>query len=135
MEMNLFTAKWHGFARTFSLAAVVFFAAVAARGNQSVSLTWDPDFSADTVGYYLYLGTISGDYTTKIDVGNNTVITISGLVDGSINYFVVRAYNSARIESPPSNEALFVVPVPGLPPQMAVVSPPSGAIGTPVYIY
>ncbi len=117
------------------IAVITFLFAGAARATQSVSLTWDADLSPDTTGYYVYLGKSSGNYTSKIDVGSNTVITISGLVDGSINYFMVRAYNAARIESPPSNEAIFVVPVAGLSPQTAVVSPASASMGAQVYVY
>ena len=47
----------------------------------------------------------------------------------------MRAYNSARVQSPPSNEAVFAVPVPSLAPQVEVVSPASGPPGTLVYIY
>lgn len=103
---------------------------------QSVSLAWNPGPPASTAGYFLYLGTISGNYTTRIDVGTNTVATISGLVAGQIYYFVVTAYNSARVESLPSNEATFVAPAGGSGGlQLAAVSPASASPGTQVLIY
>jgi hypothetical protein len=101
---------------------------------QSVSLAWDADTAPDTAGYYLYFGTSSGHYTSKIDVGNNTVITLAGLKQNTIVYFAVTAYNTSRQESPPSNQAQFEVPVPSLTPQMAVVTPASGPPGSQVYI-
>src|SRR5437899_1873245 len=69
----------------------------AAAGN--VTLGWDRNPAQNITGYIVYYGTASGFYTAAIDVGNNTTQTISGLVEGKVYYFVVSAYNSARLES------------------------------------
>jgi hypothetical protein len=60
------------------------------------------------MGYYLYLGTTNGSYTSKTDVGTNTTVTIANLTGKSTTYyFAATAYNSNRLESPPSNQAQF----------------------------
>jgi Immunoglobulin I-set domain/Fibronectin type III domain len=105
--------------------------------GQSVSLTWNPGPSGTTAGYYLYYGTNISSYSARIDVGTNTVATLTGLTIGQTYYFVVTAYNSARIESLPSNQASFVVPntSSSLAPQLAAVSPSSATPGAQVFIY
>ncbi len=76
----------------------------------SVTLTWYPSPSSSIMGYIVYSGTASGNYTNKIDIGNNTTVTLSNLVAGSTYYFVVTCYNAAGDESAPSNEAFYSVP-------------------------
>jgi hypothetical protein len=114
----------------------LFLCAVSSQG-QSISLAWSPGTAGTTAGYYLYYGTNSGSYPTRIDVGTNTVATLTGLAPGQTEYFVVTAYNSARIEGPPSNVASFVVPTPvsTLAPQLTAVSPASGPPGAQVFLY
>jgi hypothetical protein len=114
----------------------LFLCAVSLRG-QSVSLAWRPDPSGTAAGYYIYYGTTSGNYPARIDVGTNTVVTLSGLTPGQTDYFVVTAYNSARIEGPPSNQASFVVPNPAstLAPQLTAVIPASSPPGAQVFLY
>ncbi len=78
---------------------------------ESITLTWDADASPDIAGYRLYSGTSSGTYTESIDVGNITVATIPNLTAGITYFCVVTAYNTAGLESGPSNEASFTLPV------------------------
>lgn len=104
--------------------------------GQTVSLSWNAAASG-AAGYYLYFGTNSGNYYTKVDVGTNLAANISGLVPGQTYYFAVTAYNSARMESPLSNEASFVVPTSpsALAPKLAAVSPSAAPPGAQVLIY
>jgi hypothetical protein len=70
--------------------------------STSASLSWSP--SASTVaGYNVYIGTASGTYGTKINVGNVTSYVVSNLSLGTY-FFVVTDYDSSGGESPPSNE-------------------------------
>ncbi len=111
---------------------------IASSHAQSVSLAWNPNTSGGTAGYFLYYGTNSSKYSARIDVGTNTVVTLSALTAGRTYYSAVSAYNSARIEGLPSSQASFVVPNTGsllLAPQLAAVSPSSAMQGTPVFIY
>lgn len=59
-----------------------------------VTVTWDP--SSNALGYTVFYGTGSGNYTEAVDVGNQTSLTLSGLTPNVTHYFVVRAYNAAR---------------------------------------
>ncbi len=79
-------------------------------GSQSVSLSWNPNPDTNVVGYALYVGHTSGNYSSRIDVGTNTTSTLSGLSNGATFYFVATAYDSSDVESAPSNEAQFVAP-------------------------
>jgi hypothetical protein len=82
--------------------------AVASAGN--VRLAWDPSPDAAVVGYIIYYGQSSGNYTTSIDVGNQTTYLLENLSAGTTLYFVVRGYTADKQLSAPSNE------VSGLPP-------------------
>jgi hypothetical protein len=61
-------------------------------------------------GFYLYFGTASGTYSTRVDEGTNTQVTIDGLHEGLTYYFALTAYTAARIESAPAPEIKYVVP-------------------------
>jgi hypothetical protein len=82
----------------------------AAEAGQTVTLAWNAPASGGAAGYYLYSGTNSGVYTSQFDTGTNTMITLSGLCEGHTNYFMVVAYNSARIMGTPSAQLSFIVP-------------------------
>lgn len=68
------------------------------------TLTWDRSTDPAVAGYRVRYGTSSGKYDKTVDVGGNNTATLSGLTAGSSYYAVVTAYNSAHIESLPSNE-------------------------------
>ncbi len=76
----------------------------------SVTLVWDPNTEPDLAGYRIHYGTSSGQWNITIDVGNVTNVTISGLARGVTYYFVATAYNTANLESDPSNEVSYAVP-------------------------
>ena len=79
-------------------------------GAQSVSLSWSPNADTNVTGYAMYIGSSSGSYSSRLDVGTNTTSTLTGLSNGSTYYFVATAYDSAGVESTPSNEAQFAAP-------------------------
>ena len=79
------------------------------RSYQNVSLGWNGSTDTNVIGYYVYLGTNSTNYSSKIDVGLNTSATLSGLSGKSVTYFfAATSYNNSRMESPPSNQASFI---------------------------
>jgi Fibronectin type III domain len=84
-------------------------------GGSSVELSWNPDAptsnsGSNPVGYRLHWGLTSGVYTEVQDAGNNPTATVSNLSGGTKYYFAVTAYNSAGVDSPPSNEVSYISP-------------------------
>lgn len=88
---------------------------IAAEPTASVGLAWNANSESDLAGYRLYRGTNSGVYTFVKDVGNVTTTTDTNLVEGVTYYFVVTAYNVAGLESEPSNQVSYKVPLFSLP--------------------
>jgi fibronectin type 3 domain-containing protein len=66
--------------------------------------------NTNTVGYKLYSGFSSGNYTQTTDLGNTTATTVPLSQAGSTYYFVVTAYNNAGTESLASNQISVVAP-------------------------
>ena len=77
-----------------------------------VTLSWQPSPSTGVVGYAIYYGIVSGVYTQRVDVGNQTSAAITGLTAGVSYYFAVTAYTTTGLESEPSNEVDYTVPPP-----------------------
>ena len=75
-----------------------------------VTLTWDPNSETDLAGYDIYYGTSSGNYQSKIDVGNVTTYTVNGLTVGVTYYLAATAYNTQGLQSGYSNEVVYSVP-------------------------
>jgi hypothetical protein len=78
----------------------------------AATLAWDANTEPDVAGYRLYYGASSGNYSSSIDVGNTTTRMVDSLEAGATYYFVVTAYNSAGLESAPSNEVAYTPPSP-----------------------
>lgn len=82
----------------------------------TITLSWNPSPSPDVTGYKVYQGLDAGTYTSSIDVGNVTNVTIP--MPTGTNYFAATAYSGTGIESDFSNEAVFApgqpIPVYGL---------------------
>ena len=91
----------------------------------SLTLAWDSGASG-TVGYTVYSGEATGNYSNHNDVGTTNTIRVDGLVEGRKYYFAVTAYDAARLESNYSNEVGATVPY--APPIVAFS--PSPATGT-----
>lgn len=98
--------------RVAALAVVLLglWACVQARASQSISLAWNASTDSSTVGYIVYAGSSSTNYTAQMDVGTNLAITLTGLAEGHTNYFAVSAYNSAQITGVPSAQISYITP-------------------------
>ena len=86
-------------------------------------------------GYCLHYGQTSRNYTSVIDVGNQTTFTVFGLADDKKYYFAVTAYNTTKtIKSGFSNE---VVVTPTLNPLLRIndASRAEGHAGTTALIF
>jgi hypothetical protein len=93
----------------------------AVRAATTVTLAWDPSGISGIAGYRLYYGTSSGSYSNSRNVIGGTTITIAGLTPGQTYYFVVTSFNSAGLESLPSNQISFTTSGTGAPKQAELV--------------
>lgn len=92
------------------LACLSFQVCCPALATQELTLNWQPSPSPYVTGYFVYYGSASGIYTTRLDVGLNTQKTITNLQEGQIYYFVATAYDAYGDESLPSNETQYITP-------------------------
>ena len=83
--------------------------------RSSVRLAWNANLptgnpATNTIGYRLHIGLARGIYTQSTNLGNITTVTVPNLTSGVRYYCVVTAYNSAWLQSLPSNEVSFKAP-------------------------
>lgn len=99
-------------ARFFITFFILIFATLSWRALavQAVALAWNPSPSPRIIGYNVRYGRQSGIYTSVVRCGMKTTATISGLVEGLTYYFAATATTASGSESPPSNEASYLVP-------------------------
>ncbi len=87
-------------------------------GDQRVTLVWNANSEADFLRYRIYQGTIPNP-TTKIDSVDgiaNTTRVITGLTNGVMYYFRIRAVDTALQQSGYSNEVSATPTLADLPP-------------------
>ncbi len=82
------------------LLFVLAMATTRTAGAESVTLAWDANPESDVVGYYVFIGTSSGIYTTAIDVGTATSYTFSSAAPATTYYLTVAAYVAGPIMGP-----------------------------------
>lgn len=82
--------------------------------TSSLALSLDSSPSSGVVGYEVYYGTASGNYTSILALGNVATATISGPASGVTYYFAITAVNDLGQESDFSNEASYRLGVPSL---------------------
>lgn len=79
-------------------------------GQTSVVLGWTPPADNSVAGFYVYYGTASGQYTTKIDAGSAFTYKVPNLTPGLNYFFIVSSYDINGVESTPSAEAELSLP-------------------------
>ncbi len=92
------------------------FATAPALADQNIELSWTPSTNANVAGYLIYSGTQSRTYTNVFLVGNVTNTIVTGLAEGTTNFFAAKAFDTSTNESTFSEETTFAVP--------AIVTPP-----------
>ncbi len=102
---------WPRWLRNAAALLIALAAALPALAGQ-VALTWDADTDLSVTGYYVYYGTASHNYASKIDAGKTTSGVIPSLAVGQTYFFAVTAYNALKVESPYSNEVSATIPSP-----------------------
>ncbi|MEQ1757158.1 MAG: putative Ig domain-containing protein [Vicinamibacterales bacterium] len=80
-----------------ALAFLVALLAPTAARADSLTLAWDANPESDVIGYYVFIGTASGVYSTIVDVGNATTYTFTSAVPGTTYYLTVAAYVAGPI--------------------------------------
>ena len=103
--------------KVIAIAALL---STTARGDV-VTMAWNPNPEDDIAGYRIHFGAESGRYPKSFDCGNVTRFSVevdwdTTLRIGTDRYTVVTAYNTAGLESFPSNEIDLGAPRPR-PPQ------------------
>lgn len=85
--------------------------AVSAFGAEP-SLTWNRNSETNIAGYKLYAAPVPGARTNAppIDVGNTNLARMPAMLPGEAKFFQVTAYDTAGLESDPSEEVAYVVP-------------------------
>jgi hypothetical protein len=85
-----------------------------------IFVTWNASTSPN-VGYHVWYGTSSGNYTVEKDAGTNLSYQFTGMAPGTY-YIAATAYllDGSSVDSNYSNEASAEIPV---GPEMAVVIP------------
>lgn len=74
-----------------------------AQPTGSIGLTWSPNSEADLAGYRVYQGTQPDQFDKLIEAGLSTTVVIDDLSPGTTYYWFVVAYNTANLQSLPSN--------------------------------
>lgn len=71
---------------------------------ESLTVAWDPNPERDVVGYYVYIGTSPGIYTTTVDVGSATSFTFGDARPGTTYFVSVAAYVPGPVFGPRADE-------------------------------
>lgn len=116
---------WCALAALWSCSAGLVLLPFVISAQESTNLSWQPSPDTNAIGYNLYYGVSSRDYTHIISSGNNTKATVSGMVEGTTYFFAVTAYDSYGNESDYSSEISYSVPTVGHPPPPPSPSPPT----------
>lgn len=96
---------------SLTVVSVLLFLCIFASGaTSSVGLSWQASTDPAAIGYKVYYGCKSGDYTNEVSVGNVTTAAISGLTAGNTYYFAATAYDAFDDESDFSNEISYSIP-------------------------
>ena len=84
---------------------------VAVLMPENYPLYWYVKPDTNVLGYDVYYGASSGDYTNSIQTGPNLVATITNLVEGTTYYFALAPYDNTGVEGVLSDERSYTVPV------------------------
>ncbi len=91
-------------------ALACFLACGVAKGGSTVSVEWTPNSDPSVVGYNVYYGGASRNYTNVLSAGNTNNLSVDGLDEGQTYFFAVTAFDAFGDESDFSAEFVFIVP-------------------------
>ncbi len=81
------------------------------KADPSLNVSWIACTDTNILGYKLYYGSASQQYTHIVEAGNTNNALISGVQPGNTYYFAATSYNGAGVESAYSPEVAYTVPV------------------------
>ncbi len=82
---------------------------MANTGSGTIDLKWDMASDPARVGYNIYYGKTSGQYTRRRTIGNVNAFRLDGLTNNEAYYLSVTAYDALNRESDYSNEVGILV--------------------------
>lgn len=94
---------------TALILITLIFLAITAQAA-TVQVSWNANSEEDLVGYVLYYGTESGNYTESVDVGNVTSYILELDIESNDWFFALKAYDESNRYSVYSKEADTVAP-------------------------
>jgi uncharacterized protein (TIGR02597 family) len=74
-----------------------------------VTLAWNANTESDLAGYFIYYAPTNSS-VQRADAGRTTSITLRSLSPGTTYKFYATAYNTAGLESDPSQQVIYKVP-------------------------
>jgi hypothetical protein len=96
---------------SLSVAAWIGFAAAAHAAPDRVTVAWDPNPEPDIAGYHVYYGVVGSGVTNKVSPGTTTQQQVISLQAQTQYWFYVTAFNTAGLESDPSETLTYTTPV------------------------
>jgi hypothetical protein len=93
----------------FFYSTLLFLLFIPLAHSAQVTLAWNANLEVDLAGYRVYYGNSSRNYTIVIDVGNQTMHSVSDLGQEKTYYFAVTAYDTSGNESDFSEEVSHTV--------------------------
>lgn len=93
-----------------SAVLVSLFFCSSAKAVSGLALNWNANQDPSVVGYNVYYGGATRNYTNVLNAGNSTNMVVNGLVEGKSYYFAVTAYTFDGLESDYSEEFVYLVP-------------------------
>ncbi len=78
-------------------------------GSGYVDLKWDITSDSSRIGFNIYYGKTSGQYTRRRNISNVNTYRLSGLNNNETYYFAVTAYDKSNNESNYSNEVGVII--------------------------
>lgn len=123
--------------------AILFLCGPQVKGSSttpSISLAWERNVEEDIVGYKIYWGEVSRQYTRVLDVGDSATAVLTELQPGIIYHCAVTAYNQAAQESLFSQEVIVFIPAtePGKPDpsgRLVRFEAEQGQLGNPMAVF
>ena len=97
-----------------ALPSFVLLITVAYAQAATPTLQWDANPEPTILGYRVYSGSSSRNYTQVVDVGLQTSVPLTNFSSGITHYLTVTAYDQDRVESLWSDEVWYTPAVDGV---------------------